>query len=73
MAHGLCAGLLGAAIRLSIISHIDAQKIRIDVADLVETILQQPIPAPEEAHGFTPQIEIASMNHETDEMRLFVN
>lgn len=72
-AHGLCAGLLGAAIRLSIISHIDAQKIRIDVADLVETILQQPIPAPEEAHGFTPQIEIASMNHETDEMRLFVN
>ena len=72
-AHGLCAGLLGAAIRLSIISHIEAQKIRAEAADLVGTILGQPVCAPEEAHGFTPQIEIASMNHETDEMRLFIN
>ncbi len=72
-AHGLCAGLLGAAIRLSIISNIEAQKIRAEAADLVATILDRPVCAPEDAHGFTPQIEIASMNHETDEMRLFIN
>lgn len=71
--HGLCAGLLGAAIRLSIISNVEAQKIRTEAADLVEAILRQPVCAPEEAHSFTPQIEISSMNHETDEMRLFIN
>lgn len=72
-AHGLCAGLLGAAVRLSIIGHLDAQVIRAEIADLVARILRDPVCDPEQAHSFTPQIEIASMIHETDEMRLFVN
>ena len=72
-AHGLCTGILGAAIRLSVIGHMDAQAIHGRLLPLIETVLQQPICPPEALHSFTPQIDIASMHHETDEMRLFVN
>lgn len=72
-AHGLCTGLLGAAIRLSVISHLDAQAIHAALLPLIEEVLASPLCDPDEMHAFIPQIEIASMNHETDEMRLFVN
>lgn len=71
--HGLCANLLGAAVRLSVIGHFDAQAIRTKIGPSIEEILTAPPCKPEEAHGFTPQIEIASMLHETDQSRLFVN
>lgn len=72
-AHGLCTGMLGAAIRLSIVGHMDAQRIHTELLPLVEPVLQRPITAPEQLHSFIPQIEIASMIHETDDVRLFVN
>lgn len=72
-AHGLCAGILGAAVRLSVIGHVDAQTIHTTLRPRIEAILARPVCAPDEAHGFTPHIEIASMLHETDQMRLFVN
>ncbi len=72
-AHGVCTGLLGAAIRLSIISHLDAQAIHAALLPLIEEVLSSPLFDPDEMHAFIPQIEIASMNHETDDMRLFVN
>lgn len=72
-AHGLCTGMLGAAIRLSIVSHLDAQAIHSGLLPLIEEALSAPLCDPDEMHAFIPQIEIASMNHETDEMRLFVN
>ncbi len=71
--HGLCAAVLSSAIRLSIIGHIDAQKIHTRLLSQVEGILGTAPCLPGEAHGFAPQIEIASMLHETDQMRLFVN
>ena len=72
-AHGLCATLLSAAVRLSVIGHRGAQKIHSTLLPVMTDILHQPVPDPQQVHGFTPQIEIASMMHETDEMRLFVN
>ncbi|MBI6629952.1 urease accessory protein UreF [Pontibaca salina] len=72
-AHGLCSSLLGAAVRLSVIGHFDAQVIRTEITSCIAEIITTPPCKPEEAHGFTPQIEIASMLHETDQSRLFVN
>ena len=72
-AHGICSSLLSAAVRLSIIGHVDAQAIHSGLLPLIAAIISQPVCRVEEAHSFIPQIEIASMNHETDEMRLFVN
>lgn len=72
-AHGLCTGVLGAAVRLSVIGHMDAQAIHAWLLPRIEEVLRQPLCPPDELHSFTPQLEIASMNHETDEMRLFVN
>jgi urease accessory protein len=72
-AHGLCTGILSASIRLSAIGHIDAQAIYAQVMPRIEAVLRAPLCDPEELHSFAPQIEIASMKHETDEMRLFVN
>jgi len=72
-AHGICTGILGAAIRLSIIGHVDAQNIHSSLLPVIEEVLLSPVLVPEHARSFIPQIEIASMNHETDDMRLFMN
>ena len=72
-AHGLCSAVLSSAIRLSVIGHIDAQKIHARLLSQVEGILGTDPCSADEAHGFSPQIEIVSMLHETDQMRLFVN
>ena len=72
-AHGLVTSILSAAVRLSVIGHADAQRIHSAFLPAVFAALQEPVLEPEEAHSFTPQIEIASMMHEMDEMRLFMN
>jgi len=72
-AHSICTGLMSAGVRLSIIGHVDAQIIHAGLLPLIASVIGQPVLSAEDAHSFIPQIEIASMNHETDEMRLFVN
>lgn len=72
-AHGLCTGLLSAAVRLSVTGHVDAQHVLADLHPVIEEILTQEVADPGVLHSFVPQTEIASMNHETDEMRLFAN
>jgi urease accessory protein len=72
-AHGLSTAVLSAAVRLSVIGHEDAQRIHSVLLPAVAAALQKPVLEPEEAHSFAPQIEIASMMHEMDEMRLFMN
>ncbi len=72
-AHGMCTGLLGAAVRLAIIGHVDAQLILREMHRSVENVLAQPVCGPDALNSFVPQTEIASMNHETDDMRLFAN
>ena len=72
-AHSLCIGLLGAAVRLGVIGHVDAQRILTRVAEPVAEALDRPACPIEEIAAFAPQTEIASMRHETAEIRLFMN
>ncbi len=72
-AHGLCTGLVSAAVRLGVMGHLDAQRILTDIQPLLLELLAQPVPDLEDASGFTPMAEIAVMRHESQELRLFAN
>jgi urease accessory protein len=70
-AHALCLGILGAAIRLGIIGHVDAQRILVNSHARIEHLLRYP--AVLELSNFAPASEIAMMRHEAGQHRLFVN
>lgn len=72
-AHALCIGLLGAALRLGAIGHIDSQRILNATRQSIEDIMRHEPPPPGRLHAFTPYAEIAVMRHETAESRLFGN
>lgn len=72
-AHALCTSLLSAAVRLAIIGHFDAQSMLIELHPVIEHLVLETVADPDAIHSFVPQTDIASMNHETDEMRLFAN
>ncbi|RMO94191.1 Urease accessory protein UreF [Pseudomonas syringae pv. philadelphi] len=72
-AHGLCTGLVSAAVRLGVMGHIDAQRVLTDIQPLITELLAQEPPDPDDACGFTPMAEIAVMRHETQDLRLFAN
>lgn len=72
-AHTHAIGLLGAAVRLAIIGHVDAQRILLVARDAVVGILRETAPSIGEMSAFTPETEIAAMRHETAETRLFAN
>ena len=72
-AHTLCIGFLGAALRLGIIGHVDAQRILMVARDAVVGILSDSAPPIGEMSAFAPETEIAAMRHETAETRLFAN
>ncbi|MSO70245.1 MAG: urease accessory protein UreF [Alphaproteobacteria bacterium] len=72
-AHTFTVGLLAAALRLGLIGHVKAQAALHRLHAVIEAALNTPLPAPEEAHTFTPLTEIAVMRHETLSGRLFAN
>lgn len=72
-AHTLCVGLLGAALRLGVVGHVDAQRSLRDVRGELAEILARPAQGLERLGAFTPEAEIAVMRHETAEIRLFAN
>ncbi len=72
-AHGLCTGLVSAAVRLGIIGHLDAQRVLTDIQPLLLELLAQTPLTLDDACGFTPMAEIAVMRHETQDLRLFAN
>jgi urease accessory protein len=72
-AHMLCVSLIGAAIRLGIVTHIEAQFLFGDAHKEIDSICAKPAPDPKCASAFTPQSEIAVMKHEYQEARLFAN
>jgi len=72
-AHTLCVGLLGAAIRLGVIGHVDGQRILRAMAPVIECELTRPPRPVDEIFAFMPRTEIASMGHETAGTRLFMN
>lgn len=72
-AHTLCVGLLGAALRLGAIGHIEAQSILSSTHPVISEVLQKPAPALDEWRAFTPMTEISVMRHEVADSRLFAN
>ncbi len=72
-AYNFCVSVLGAALRLGIVGHIDCQKSLTKFRQLITEILTWPIPDIEDIHAFTPFADIASMRHEYSDTRLFAN
>ncbi|MDQ3261067.1 MAG: urease accessory protein UreF, partial [Pseudomonadota bacterium] len=70
-AHTLSLGVLGAAIRLGIIGHIDAQKILLAAHATIDNLLK--VVVDDELSSFIPASEIAMMRHEVGQSRLFAN
>lgn len=72
-AHGLCVGLLGAAVRLGLLGHVAAQRVLGGAQELLAQVLEVPAPPLSEGYSYTPLADIAVMRHETMESRLFSN
>jgi urease accessory protein len=72
-AHTLSVGLLGAALRLGLIGHLDAQRSLAELRLVIEPLIDAPPPALGKMRSFSPEAEIAAMRHETAGMRLFAN
>jgi urease accessory protein len=72
-AHTLCTGIVGAALRLGMIGHLDAQKALLQVRPALLELLRLPAQEAEEVYAYTPHAEIAAMRHEVQDSRLFAN
>jgi urease accessory protein len=72
-AHTLSVNVVGAALRLSVIGHVDAQRILTATRPLLVDILSAAAPDVAEAAMYTPMADVAAMRHETQQARLFAN
>lgn len=72
--HGLVTGILGAAIRLGILGHLQAQKILLQLAPEIEAVYHTAASLNlEQMWSCTPTIDIAQMRHSQLSMRLFAS
>jgi urease accessory protein len=69
--YGQCLTFVSVAIRLGIISYIEAQQILQQLHPIIVEILQLPLPAL--LSSFSPLTDIAIMRHETQSVRLFAS
>lgn len=72
-AHALSVNVVGAALRLSVIGHADAQRILTRLRPLVAYLLTRPVDSFGEAAVYTPVTDAAAMRHELQSARLFAN
>jgi urease accessory protein len=72
-AHGFCVGLIGAALRLGLIGHVEGQRRLATFHDLIAEVLKNPLPSLDEISTFGPACDIAFMRHEVQPGRLFAN
>jgi len=72
-AHSLCVGVLGAALRLSVIGHLNAQRILTALHPVIDVVLHRPMPPLECVSAYSPLGEIATMRHVGQISRLFSN
>lgn len=72
-AHGLCVTILGAALRLGVIGHLDGQILLRDVRPKLAEILSAPAPDLAAVRSYVPLADVAVMRHETSASRLFSN
>lgn len=70
-AHVLCVGVLGAAIRLGRLGHVESQTILARLQPSIGALLDSP--PPDFVSSYAPATEIAAMHHETQPARLFAN
>ena len=72
--HSFITGLLGAAIRLGILGHIQAQQLLLQLAPNIEEAYQTATQLkPEEMRSSTPTIDLAQMQHQKLSRRLFAS
>ena len=72
--HSFITGLLGAAIRLGILGHLQAQQISLNLAADLETVLVTAYSMDlEQMHTTTLTIDLAQMRHAKLNTRLFAN
>lgn len=69
-AHCYCIAVLGAAVRLALVGHLDAQRI---LTALAPTVAALAIAALPELSSYTPATDVAMMRHERQSVRLFSN
>jgi urease accessory protein len=72
-AHMLSVNVVSAALRLGVISHVDAQRILTATRPLVTDLLRSPPPSIDEAGVYAPATDAAVMRHEVQTARLFAN
>lgn len=70
MLYSYCVGMIGSAVRLGIISHIEGQKILYRLADDANSF--DPDMRLDEVWQLNPIAEILQMQHEHDEFRMFI-
>ena len=71
--HGLCATILGAALRLGVIGHLDGQIMLRGLRPRMAALLAQPAPGLEEVRSYAPLADVAAARHEEAPVRLFSN
>ena len=72
--HGLVTGLLGAAIRLGILGHLQAQQISLNLAkDIEAALLTAASMDLDRMYSCTPAIDLAQMRHARLNTRLFAS
>ena len=72
--HNFVTNLLGAAIRLSILGHRQAQKLRLNLApDIEKTYHTAKLMSLEDMYSCTPSIDLAQMQHSKLSRRLFAS
>ena len=72
-AHTLCIGLLGAAVRLGALTHIDAQEILTEAGRLADGLGRGPPPDIDSAATSGIEAEIAVIQHARNPTRMFTN
>ena len=71
-AYTLCVGLLGAAVRLGLIGHIESQRSLSRLQEDILELLAVTPPCLDDMGAGTPQAEVAAMRHEVQSSRLFI-
>jgi len=72
-AHAFCISLLGAAVRMGAVGHIQSQAALSAAQERIAGLIDEPAPSLADCYTCTAQLDIASMRHETQPSRLFVN
>lgn len=72
-AFSLCTAVAGAAIRMGVLGHIDAQKLLMRMRARIAAVLDTPAPDLDAMWTGAPALDIAALRHEPRAARLFAN